>query len=106
MKRYIRTKDNKIFDSTKPIEQAFTKNGCGGFRIMPNIKGAVKEADTIEELIEVGDLINRNGIINYCDDEDYIMSSIKFAEITELYTKQGRNYILVAENINGEWSVI
>lgn len=103
MKRYIRTKDGKIFDLqavNHSVRHAkIRKVNNGDIEI-------VKQADTIEELIEVGDLVKMKTeagldmIIN-------VFSLIKtgemafqkiyknYEDITELYTKQGRNYVLV-----------
>lgn len=98
MKRYIRTKDGKIID----CEQHCCLLG------VITIDEIIKQSDTIEKLIEVGDLTERgfvgellsNGFITN-DDHFHL-----FMFITELYTKQGNNYILVARKEDGEWRVL
>lgn len=124
MKRYIRTKDGKIFDTkneTNSIvlrdlndiskrEEAIVSehfgNICGILK-----KDIIKQADTIEELIEVGDLVKFGGsgshrIVSsyyfkpnkerdYTSFKDYEGVIYDTQYITELYTKQGRNYVLV-----------
>lgn len=100
MKRYIRTKDGKIFDFKKvwiktiweEWEQKEIERLNDEF-IKDNRLTVIKQADTIEELIEVGDLVKiGNGLFEV--DEFHLEYKEDF-EITELYTKQGRNYVLV-----------
>lgn len=116
MKRYIRTKDGKIKD-LKVLRYAFEKS------YFPNQKDyedllqspIIKTADTIEELIKVGDLVKFGGtgshtFVSVLRDKtsfyDYWGCIKEYQYITELYTKQGNDYILVAKKENGEWRVI
>lgn len=119
MKRFIRTKDGKIFDLqavNHSIRHAkIRKVNNGDIEI-------IKEADTIEELIEVGDLVKFGGsgshrIVSsyyfkpnkerdYTSFKDYEGVIYDTQYITELYTKQDRNYVLVAEKVDGEWRVL
>lgn len=116
MKRYIRTKDGKIFD----ICRDYIYDKYDYYRAIKDCYEILKEADTIEELIEVGDLV-------FDDEEDssfcFIVNRIykkygvicfegefkcsRYADmITEFYTKKGNDYILVAKKEKGEWRVI
>lgn len=69
----------------------------------------LKRADTIEELIEVGDLTTY-GFVRKLGKGDKIFYNgfewIYLDLIIELYTKKGDNYILVATKENGEWRVL
>lgn len=116
MKQYIRTKDGKIID-TEPFYILPRSNGLTWskyqttvLRLEQDIRiGNAKEVDTIEELIEVGDLYfyninltdrkveNQFDILGLTFDKDIMLAKLKARqiELTKLYTKQGDNYILV-----------
>lgn len=123
MKRFIRTKDGKIHEIADNYRSI---NDCG-FVFAPECKvffdqnddfkepkriEIIKQADTIEELIECGDLICKENelyvVIKHKDDLEVCLRQNynHFLEITELYTKQGRNYVLVAEKVDGEWRIL
>lgn len=101
MKRYIRTKGGKIYD-IKELRYVFNKFYFPTKEDYERaIQGTIiKQAATVEGLIEDNDLTDLGywKDIAYKDEADI--------EITELYTKQGNNYILVAKKVNGEWRVL
>lgn len=129
MNGFIRTKDGKIIDlnnidlNTQLNDKEYYDIRSQKFELIK----VVKQADTIEELIKVGDLVRADYDITFiCDDPehhnhlfeiDFINEAddlcnldldfeIEKDKITELYTKQGRNYMLVAEKIDGEWRLV
>lgn len=125
MKRYIRTKDGKIFDISKYLKliEGFCEDlydEYSAFDIVcerelgTKYLYIVKQSDTIEELIEVGDLIvyidqnlKKDSLRQPEIAKVYLSQSGKelccegawlkyfFKDLLELYTKQGRNYVLV-----------
>jgi len=113
MKRYIRTKDGKIIPSER-----LEKNSNNEFWVLNEFEIGtyiidydfiIKQADTIEELIMVGDLVRleKFGMLESEEWEEWEVIYNAFNNvITELYTKQGNNFILVARKENGEWRVI
>lgn len=127
MKRYIRTKDGKIIDLNYALytlhkltvfngKKAYyfqdCENGDGHYLTFDQI---VKETNTIEELIEVGDFIIAKDNIAYsglveeiyldcCEEKIFNLGLhcfIHYTRIAELYTKQGNNYILVWDKDKG-----
>lgn len=114
MKRYIRTKNGNRFVRLQngiifDLEHLPTGIWFDGENIKDDeswdsanifTNDFAKESDTIEKLIEDNDLTDLGfwKDIAYKDEADI--------NITELYTKQGDNYILVAHKENGEWRVI
>lgn len=137
MKRYIRTKNGMIFENiplnSREIEEGLVIKGnkifnkywyepsFEKFYVQYDEIGTIeKEADTIEELIMVGDLVCFDGFICYVyiekgsnrlfvwypEEEVMVYLDKNYDGITELYTKQGNNYILVARKENGEWRVL
>lgn len=97
MKRYVRTKDGNIID---------TKWNRGDYvsAFIKIHKGIDKTSDTIKKLIKAGDLVRIENRLFEVD--EYLLKYKQDFEITELYTKQGNNYILVARKENGEWIIL
>lgn len=117
MKRYIRTKDGKIFERKSRVDKTFyyenrtytsyyftILNDSSLEKFLNQFGGVVKQADTIEKLIKEGDLVKTGQTLLevVCDVKRYVEDFI----LTELYTKQCGNYICVACKENGEWRVI
>lgn len=124
MKRYIRTKDGKIIP-TKRLKKnddnefwVLNEFGIGTYIIDTTF--IINQADTIEELIEVGDLYfynikltdrkveNQFDILGLTYDKDIMLAKIRAGqiELTSLYTKQGNDYILVARKEKRKWRVL
>lgn len=125
MSRYFKTENGKIWDINryyngirygKPVVVgdglALYSKDDRGHETYCGCGKIVKEADAIEKLIEVGDFVKTtsgrtdtikkieevDGVINFwltCGDFMY------FQYLAELYTKQGRNYVLVWTNEEG-----
>lgn len=103
MKRYVRTKDGKVYDTVKNYESCDT--------IL--LKDVAVESDKILDLIQVGDFIffrskENNEIYQVIiDTSGHLVSLIsniyvdKTIEVTKLYTEQGDNYILVWDEDRG-----
>lgn len=115
--RFIRTKGGRIIDTTKT--QVEIDNGAGFEQLI--IKGTnevivvEKESENILDLIQVGDLVKFIGkgiccLVCSIDEVcvcDYAHIHRPKEYITEIYTKQGNDYILVArKNGKGEWEVL
>lgn len=118
----VRTKDGKIWDTTryyygirygKPVivgdGLALYSKDDNGRETYCGCGEIVKQEDSIEKLIEVGDLVKakyknvygvlEEGVVEILSMEHfskgYINKICTIIEITELYTKQGRNYVPV-----------
>lgn len=126
MKRYIRTKDGKIYDTTRVENDLFLTENIvhdyvihNDFLIMifrkadyydkynygASVLGFVdKQSDNIIDLIEVGDLVEftykgeRIGIIEIAS---YDVNSPDNKNVIKIYTKKGNDYILVWDRDKG-----
>lgn len=114
MKRYIRLKNGKILEDAEKRFPDYDENGNMrlGYRelswdtlgwFIENAGGIVAESDTFEDLIADNDLIGfTTGIILQNRSTRYL----DLKNMTELYTKNKNDYILVARKIKNEWKII
>lgn len=109
--KYVRTKDG-IYE-TREGGETYNGFGCktknGTLKVHKN--DIVKQSDTIEELIMVGDLVvwynssSQREEYLYIHNEDELFAAIHYT-VKQLFIKVGENFNLVAkENEKGELTV-
>ena len=132
LKRYVRTEDGRLFDTSVEtiIENILYPRNEEVFLKCVNVKKEIANtSDNIEDLIEVGDLVevnvdgnllpvyNGKGFIYENEEKDervimdklgiiHAISNRKNINILSIYTKQGDNYILVARKNEKGWEVL
>lgn len=113
MKRFVRTTDGMIFDLNKKNKKPI-KFESDEIISLFGLKFKIKrQSNNIEDLIVVGDLVRGTIETKYSVNKTIfnnvlfeVRNKMRLKEITEVfefYSKIGRNYVLVAEKVNGKW---
>lgn len=106
--KYIRTKD-AIFKVTSKAGNIYCAENQNNEFVLVNGRVVVKEADTIEELMMIDDLVfKKNKDIFVIKNQAYIDYYIKHKSVAKLFIKDSKgNYIRVAEeNDKGELELL